>query len=289
MALTKQDVLKRVMRIEQLPTLPEVMVRLNEVLENESSSVEDVTQVLECDPAIASRTLRLANSAFYGARFKVDTIRRAVVTIGFEAVSQLALATATLEALGGKDQVALADDDFWLHALGAAKAAQLLANASPAASEPALCFTGGLLHDLGKYVLSLALSQPYRDVASAAEQEKVALREVERRELGTDHAEVGAWLLTQWSLPPAIVAAVEHQYTSGRYEGPGKAEVTAISLSSDVAREAGLGAAGDFHPVRFDAPRLRRLGLSEALLDEVVDDLRASKDDARAALNLLRS
>ena len=211
-----------------------------------------------------------------------------MVTVGFETIAQLAMATATLDTLGNRRQPVLDDADFWLHALGAAKAAQLLADSSPVVADSAVCFTGGLLHDVGKYVLALALGKEYGPVASSAKEEEVALHKVESRVLGTTHASVGAWLMTQWGLPPLVVAAIEYQDHPDRYEGPNKAAVAAISLCSDLARECGLGYAGDHQPPQYEPEGLCLLGIDKDTVHEVREHLADMRQEARAALNLLR-
>ena len=127
MTLTQSNALKRIQTHAQVPTLPEIMIRVLEVLEDENSSADDITQILSSDPVITARVLRLANSAFFGARFHIDSIHRAVVTVGFEAVKQLTLATTVLQSFSRYSHPCLDPEDFWMHALGSAKAAQLLA------------------------------------------------------------------------------------------------------------------------------------------------------------------
>lgn len=288
MTLTQSNALKRIQTHGQMPTLPEIMIRVLDVLEDDKSSADDITAILSSDPVITARVLRLANSAFFGARFQIDSIHRAVVTVGFEAVKQLTLATTVLQSFSRCTQHTLDADDFWMHALGSAKAAQLLAFSTRQITMPEACFTGGLLHDLGKLILAYSLGDEYADVVRRAAEESTSLRTMEQRVLQTDHAEVGGWLMQQWGFPALIVSAVQHAYTAEGYTGPFQKEVKIVSLASDMARLAGFGDAGEPMPAVLNAGRMEDLGLDAPHVEEICETLAIMKDDARTLLGLFQ-
>lgn len=288
MTLTQSATLRRIESHGQLPTLPEVMTRILVVLEDPESCAEDITAVLSSDPVITSRVLRLANSAFFGSRFQIDTIHRAVVTVGFEAVKQMTLATTVLDSFARWRQPCLDPDDFWLHALGSAKAAQLMAYSTRKISMPEACFTAGLLHDLGKLVLSITLKDEYGEVVRQATEDACGLRVVEQRILQTDHAEIGGWLMQQWGFPAFIVAAVRHTYNPGQYRGPFQQEVGIVSLAGDMAAVAGFGEGGEPVHAELDETEITALGLTLPEVMEVCDTLAIMKDDARTLLGLFQ-
>lgn len=219
MTLTQCEALNRIQSIGRIPTLPSIMARILEALEDKDSSVDDITAILAADPIITARILRLANSPFFGSRFEIDSIHRAVVTVGFEAVKQLALATTVLDSLARKKQSCLDPEDFWMHALGSAKAAQLLAFSARRIAVPEACFTGGLLHDLGKFILALSLPREYGEVLRTVAREKSSMCAIEQEKLNTDHTEVGGWLAERWNFPELIVAAVRYVDQPERYVG----------------------------------------------------------------------
>lgn len=288
MTLTQSNALKRIQTHGEVPTLPEIMIRVLDVLEDEHSSADDITAVLSSDPIITARVLRLANSAFFGARFQIDSIHRAVVTVGFEAVKQLTLATTVLQSFSRCTQHYLEPNDFWMHALGSAKAAQLLAFSTPQITMPEACFTGGLLHDLGKLILSISLGDEYGEVLRRASDARCGLREMEQRLLQTDHAEVGGWLMQQWGFPALIVTAIQHAYTAEGYTGPFQKEVLIVSVASDMARVSGFGHAGETADASINPDRIGALGLEMAHVEEICETLAIMKDDARTLLGLFQ-
>ncbi|MCP4641829.1 MAG: HDOD domain-containing protein [bacterium] len=280
------EIVGRLLEVEDLPTLPAVMNRILATVENEASSAQDLTAILETDHAISARVLRLANSAFYGLRHRADSIRRAVVIIGFEAVRMLALATSVFDTLSGRSQFALDPEDFWLHSLGAAKATQLLATRMGGLESPEGCFTAGLLHDMGKYVLSLVQKEGYVWVVQSAEEREINLHELERDQFGVTHPEIGMWIANRWRFPKLIVDSIGFQHELGQYSGKYPSEVSLIALASDMARAAEFGNGGDFGKPSL-RPTDRDLPLSVAGVEEALEELAAFRSEARQFLDLL--
>lgn len=288
MPVSKSQLLRRVLSRGDLPTLPEIMQRVMDAVESEHASAQDLSHIIESDPAITSRVLRLANSAFYGQSQGVDSVRRAIVVLGFDTVRHLALTTAVLKTCGKTRQEVLDPYDFWLHSYGAAKAAHLLALQSGRKNIAPLCFTGGLLHDLGKFALALALGQEYQQQVSFAMRHGLRLSDVERHKFGANHAEVGAALLERWGLSPTLQAVLLHQYAPEGYAGPARQEVALVSLSSEISRATGFGQAGDVGPLRLPQLPLLDLQLSGVAIEEVMKALPAYLPEARELLQELQ-
>ncbi len=282
-----RDLARKLMEVENLPTLPVVMQQLLAAVENENASADDITVILERDIAISARILRLANSAFYGLRYKVDTIRRAVVVVGFDVVRMLALATSVFDTLAKQQPLALDPEDFWLHSLGAAKAAQLLANEIPATQPGGTCFTAGLLHDMGKYFLALALKDAYRDVLYTARNRQRSVWEIERDTLLVTHCEIAYWLAQKWSLPPVIAESLGHQHEAGEYMGVYWREAAMVALASDIARHARFGDAGDCAPVDLRGEPMARLALDMDRVFNLVDQVQGYHAEARQFLDIM--
>lgn len=283
-----KDILRKLLEVEDLPTLPEVMTRIFETVENGNSSARDMARVLETDHAISTRILRMANSAFYALRTRVETIQAAIVVLGFDAIRQLALATTVFDALSRHRQFALEPDDFWMHSLGAAKAARSL-GLKRKVDSPDSCFTAGLLHDIGKYTMALALKDEYCRIAEAARDNELPLKDVEREALRTTHAEVGAWLMERWRFPALFIDSVRCLYRASAYPGAFPAEVRIVALSSELSRAAGIGHAGDYNPASFDANLLLSLNLSEHEVQSILDELDQARDDMHQFLKLMKA
>jgi len=209
---------------KNLPTIPAVLAKILELSESVDANGKDLIAVVEKDQALTGKMLRLANSAFFGQNRRVATIWRAVLLLGFSTVRNLALGVKVWDALStGVPRQRV--EELWGHAVAVAGAAKALA-AKLRSGDPDETFTAGLLHDVGRLVLAMRFKDDYWEATQGAlEREPVDAQE--RSAFGVDHAEVGAWLLEAWALPPTIVELVRSHHANAARP----AAMTAIGLA----------------------------------------------------------
>jgi len=284
-----EDVLAKVLEYRDLPTLPEVVSKILAEVESENSDVGRLTYFLESDPAISARILRVANSAFYGLEREVISVQRAVVVLGFITVRDLVLSTAVFDALSGKNQMALDFEDFWLHSLGTARAAHLLSRKYCPSALNEGCFTAGLLHDIGKYLLALVLRERYAAIVRQAETSKCRLRDLEAERLGTTHAEVGAKVAEEWKFPVLLTQVIGNLYEWKTYSGPCRSEVCVVALANEISRLVRFGNAGDWNAPSLEPTLLGSIGLTEELVDKVAEEVADQRSEILQFFRLLKS
>jgi HD-like signal output (HDOD) protein len=277
----QDEILQKVLDIEDLPSLPQVMERILETIEDENSSSKDLTEILELDHSISTSILRMANSAFYGLPSRVDSIRRAVVLLGFDTVRMLALATSVLDAFSGREALGLDPLDFWMHALGAAKAGQVIGRKHTSVHASDACFTGALLHDLGKFLLGLTLKKEYADICQEAAKTERDLCHVEMDRLKMTHAKVGAWVAEKWRFPAPIIDMIANQYK------PTTKEAEVVRLADIVSRAADFGRAGDTAIKPTSQAVANNLGMTKSAVVDIVRELEELKEETRKILNLM--
>lgn len=285
--VSENRILARMMEVQDLPTLPMVMTKILEMADDDSSSVRDMADLVQNDHAIATRVLRLSNSAFYGLRNPVDSIDRAVVVLGFDAIRQLALATSVFGAFSEREQFAIDPEDFWLHSLGTAKAAQLLCAECPGIDSAAGCFTAGLIHDIGKYLLALVLKEEYKKLVMRAEREECNLAILELAELETSSADVGRWMAEKWRFPPMIVDVIGNINRVKKYGGRYKKEVALVALANEISCMAEFGVAGDFGRHSIEPALVSAAGLKEAKVNEIVTTVSGLRHETLEFFNVL--
>jgi len=286
--MLNHPLMQKLFELGALPTLPQVMEQILETIDDEKSSTGDLTSILECDQAISVQVLRLANSAYYGLPSRVDTIRRAVVLMGFDTVRLLTLATSVIHSFSTKKQKTLDPVDFWMHSLGTARAAELMAQSYPRLGlTPGACFTGGLLHDIGKYILSLAAKDIYDIIYQEASTSSQVIRDVERKYLDTDHAEVAGWVSENWRFPPAIIAMLRDFYTASDTAAPYANERGVAFLADRIARMAGFGWAGDPQLQPTETNTVNPLGLRHEDVVYLVEKTLECREKTRDLLNLI--
>jgi putative nucleotidyltransferase with HDIG domain len=187
-----------------LPTLPLVACRVIEAVAKPETSAEEVARILALDPSLTARTLRLANSEFYGFPRKVGSIDLAVVVLGPNTLRDLVLSASVFKTLGEAD----ADmEGLWNHSLACGVAARCLAERTGyrLSSE---AYAAGLLHDIGKVVLHHTDPERFQAVVAMVREVGETMETAERGLFGSSHAEVGAWLAERWGLPADLVEAI---------------------------------------------------------------------------------
>ena len=206
--MDEQQILKKIDRIEDLPTLPTIVLELNKYLRDPDTSIKTICDTIEKDQSITMKILKLVNSAFYGFKSKISDLRNAVALLGYNAVRNAIVSLSVINSFP-KD-VALMDFDitlFWKHSLAVAVTSKNIAQLSKKES-PDNCFVGGLLHDTGKVILAQYFPRLFEAVWSTLQNEQISFYEAERKTLPIDHTKVGAHLAGKWQLPEGLVDAI---------------------------------------------------------------------------------
>jgi len=281
-------------KIEKLPMLPTVAVKLLEVTEDENSSALDLAKLIETDQALAAKTMRMANSAFYGRSREISTLRDAVALIGFGAVRSTVLTTFFMEIFkGSTDRTGFDVEAFWLHSLACAICCRELGKRSHGpASFAEEAFVCGMLHDAGKILLNNHMPEDYKRVMEYVTKQNLTIAEAEREVLEVDHAQVGSELLRLWNLPDHETRAISlhHQppcETASQDPGSKLAEI--IKLGNAIIRIQRIGSGGDEIP-RFVEPKaLASLGLTQEDVSQLAEDLDEKVWDAAEVMGVKKN
>lgn len=198
--------------ISAVPSLPLLYTRLDETINHPRSSISDIAKVLSEDHGLTGRILKLANSPLFGYFSKIDTITQAVTIIGIQQVRDLALAISVIGLFKDLPEDLIVMEEFWKHSISTALSARVLATSQ---REPNLerFFVAGILHDIGKLVLYCRIPDICRGIIATAKCEQRSLFEIEKEQLGFNHAEVGGALLRSWKLPSRVVEPVEYHHS----------------------------------------------------------------------------
>lgn len=207
--LRNEELQAMVSRLHALPSLPTLYVEVTSELERSEPSIIRIARLISEDMAMTAKMLQLVNSAFFGLRGQVSSPMQAVQLLGLDTLRALVLSTHVFdrfrtETLGEPELSYL-----WAHSLAVASFAKHIAEFEKANRRTIdECFTSGLLHDVGKLVLSSVMSDSYRKVLDLVRNGGRGLIDAEIEVLGCHHAEVAAYLLGSWGLPEAVVEAV---------------------------------------------------------------------------------
>jgi putative nucleotidyltransferase with HDIG domain len=215
----RQANLKKIIdSVSDFPTLPSVVARVIQILDNPYSSASDLTDIITHDQAMMFRILKMANSAYYGFPRAIATVTESIVLLGFSTVRNLILTTMMYNF----DQMWMKEDkkksgessalfnhwQEWKHSVATAVAArELLISQHQEASEH-LGYLAGLMHDVGKILFYHYFREDYQKVLERHRDKPGNLSDLEKEIMGASHGQVGAWIVDRWNLPEDIVAPI---------------------------------------------------------------------------------
>lgn len=260
--LSSQDILRSA---RDLPALPAIVVELIQCLGDPHANMEQLAAKIAHDQALAAKTLRLANSSFYGLSRQVTSISEATTILGLRTLRSIATAAGLVAGFTPPKDTSFNFAAFWRHAIGTALCARALAQALRLDDDTA--FTLGLLHDLGHLVLATHYRSHYA-AAMAYQREHDCLHlEAEQFVLGTDHTVVGGLIAEHWNFSPAIVAAI-----TGHHSPPDTLEKSltdVVHVADNIVHALDLSHNdGDMVPP-LSMAAWSRLALSESVYTQV--------------------
>lgn len=255
-----------------LPTFPAVASRLIEEVARPDATSEEIGRILANDPALTARTLRLANSDFYGFPRKVGSIDLAVLVLGPSTMRDLVLTSSVVQTFG---QAGTALEGLWNHSMACGIAARALAERCRYRLTGD-AYAAGLLHDIGKVVLRQNDPERFDAVLALCRAQHVPGDDAERGLYGSDHAEVGGWLAERWGLPAEIVEAIAcHHRPEDATRNP--VLTSLVHIANSLAERAGYSWATGLDPAPLDASAWEAVepsaGAHDAMLTDLVSDV----------------
>ncbi len=262
-----QDLVSGAVRIV---SLPEVCLRISEMLDDPRVSAADLGKVISQDTGLTARLLKIVNSAFYGFPSRIETVTRAVTVIGLRELRSMVLAASVVEAFSTLPTKVLDIVAFWRHSVYCGVVAQLLAEQCHVLHRERL-FVAGLLHDIGKLLIVNRVPEKAEEINRLVLEEGLLQYQAERQVLGFDHAEVGGALLDSWKMPETLRQAVRwHHEPANATEATLEAALIHIAnIMSDMAEQE-IDSERSVQPV--DAAAWRISGLDQSVMEPVFQD-----------------
>ncbi|MBF0199006.1 MAG: HDOD domain-containing protein, partial [Planctomycetes bacterium] len=214
----RTKVLERLEAIEDLPSLPLVIVHLNEAIQNVESSAADVAKIMEEDPAIMARVLKIVNSAFYSGGMSsqpITNVKHAIVRLGYDAVRNIALTSSVFSIFKEDHAQVFNRIEFWRHCICTGIIANVVCDFSPLRDRipKESVALSGLLHDMGKIILEQYFYDIFTKILLFAKEHNTPVHEIEQTAFQISHSEIGAWLGKNWNLGEDLIACIEYHHT----------------------------------------------------------------------------
>ncbi len=279
-----------IQEINHIATLPEVTLRIVELVEDPSSTAQDLQRMISNDPALCSRILKVVNSAFYGLPGQVASIDRAIVLLGLNAVKNIAVAASLVKLFrGGELGQAFSARELWSHSIAVATAARQIAT-KISMGLPDEAFLAGLMHDLGvvvelqydrqkllKVVEMLGVNSggaPLRD-----------MMEAEREIFGADHQSFGEALARKWKFPKSLAMAAGHHHDPLSLPAEQRMLPTIVHIADRLAAQGGMGFRLDLVDATVSDGALEAIGLSRADAEAILSDLPNALQEVKQLLS----
>lgn len=274
--------------IDSMPSLPVTVAKILEITRDPSSTPNDLAQVINYDPVLLGKVLKLVNSAYYHLSNQVTSIVKAIIMLGLNTIKNLALSTAVLGTMTKKENfVALNMDGYWRHSLAVAVTAKLIAAAGGVDTKLRdEYFVAGLLHDIGKIILNQSFSQLYFQAIQEADMEMAPLWRKEREVLKISHARVGRLVAEKWQLSPSLIEAIELHHDPLSCSEESRRVVAAVAAANYFCVTNDIGFSGDRAAEPLPEQIWQLLGVSEDRLYDLQDKIEAEIEKAMVFLQI---
>ncbi len=274
-AATAQFIQRSIQKtLRELPALPDAVLRVVEETNKPEPSASQIERYVSSDQALASKVLRVVNSAYYGLSGQVTSLGQSIMILGMQQVRNLVLSVGAItmfEVKGARQQDML--KRFWLHAFATALGAQIIGRSKNIdRNSQEIVFVGGLLHDIGRLFLFANFTAAYDQLIKRALASSISVEMAEWSLLGIGHAEVGQMMAEQWRLPQQLIDVIaEHE---GPLDGTEDATVMCVHIADALAKFH-YYAGSTIPALAIDPLAMEWLGLSDeefqALCEEVHD------------------
>lgn len=262
----------RVENISTIPTIPSVLKQLSTIIENPKISLNEISHFVSQDPALTTKILQMVNSALYGFPGRISSVNHAVMLLGLNVVKGLLLSVSVFEIMH-KAMIGLRE-----HSIGVAIASKALARMK-GLKEPEEVFVAGLLHDVGKVILTLAWPEEYDRTVKEAEASDIAIFDAERSRFSETHAAVAGWLAEKWHFPRKLCECIANHHRP-QSSSLAPLETAIVHMADVIVKARGLGYSGDRLVPDANPRAWETLGLSEADLREILKELEDSVEQA---------
>jgi putative nucleotidyltransferase with HDIG domain len=227
--------------VNKLPPMSNVVLKVMELVQDPAVSIQILAAEISKDPSVTASIIKISNSAYYRASKPIRTVQEALMTLGIQTVKEIVVLSAS-KAILKKDLKGyqLEADDIWAHALTVAELSAKIATHKKLSIRKDLIFTSGLLHDIGKVILSQFFPTKMMEIKDAMKNISEPFTEIERRYFGYCHEEVGLKLLEAWNFPDELKEVVAYHHE------PEKSQkfpvlVSVIHIANVIAIVSGIG------------------------------------------------
>lgn len=273
------DIKHKLLRSEDLPTIPALHQKILKLVKTDNYSVDEVGDLIERDHVLASKLLKLVNSPFYGLFGHIASVSRGIMLLGANVIHGFVMSATLFDA---KDSSLLG---LWDHSYCCSSVAGYIAKRLDMKSVEDT-MTGALLHDLGKVLIRRQLPEETLEIEEASRSKRITTLEAEKKVLDMSHDEVGVWLADHWNLPGITMDIIGFHHKPSLCSKHPK-ETAIVHLSDIIVKGIGVTGSADSFVPELDEAGLNNLGLAEEDVLDIVDEVVYMVEDDEMFSNYL--
>jgi HD-like signal output (HDOD) protein len=258
------NILQRINEINELPTLPEVLFKVQELVNSDEGNAATLARITEQDPSLATKILKVANSSYFGpVNQRISSLPLAIARIGFNEVRNIVTAISCIKKFSKRSNL-LDYKAFWRHSLTAAYLTKIVADTAKvnyAAQERQFFFLAGLLHDIGILILDQFFHTEFGEILDYAMKKECSFLTAEGAVIGKEsHQFIGSAVLEMWKIDPVVISGVRFHHHGLDKVPEFHRTIAQISYSAEyILCNCGLGSfegtTGEFDKGLMDAFR----------------------------------
>lgn len=274
--------------VEKMPAFPKSVQRILEITRDINCEAKEIVMVIEKDPVMTMKLLRILNSAYYSFPQQITSVNQSVIYLGINTVKNMALAFAAAGVLPKHNDAGFDMQRYLMHSLTTASLARALCQRyATDDTDPTDCYIAGLLHDFGKVVYAQFMAEEFKKALSMSMIKAIPLHMAEREVIGEDHSVAGAMLVEKWKFPKPLIDSIRFHHAD---IPPENMQRGCLFIADQISKKLIAGTTDDFSKVWLPAALVARFGTVQEIvarlgdiskiLDEAVAFTRSSQEAA---------
>lgn len=258
-----------VKEIKSLKPIPAVINQILEIVDKPDSSMAQIANVIQYDPAVTASVLRTCNSAYFGLKHPAESIKDAVSLLGIDQILEIVLMNSGAKMLSGKQEgYGLHEGAMWKYSVSSALIAKQIA-VNLSMDNKNTIFTAALLKDIGKTVLDRFVLDSFEKISGLVINEGLTFRAAEKKIIGVDHTELGAMIAKMWKFSPKMVKIIRHHHLTDISMVKDK-EIAVVYLADCICMMVGIGVGADGMAYRFNEQVMKELEMDPDDISKII-------------------
>lgn len=229
--------------VEKMPAFPKSVQRILELSRDINCQPKELVMVIEKDPVMTMKLLRILNSAYYSFPKQITSVNQSVVYLGLNTIKNMAMSFAAMGVLPQQNAAGFDVQRYLMHSLTTASLARMLCQKfGDSDIDPADCYIAGLLHDFGKVVFAQFMPSEFKDALALSGEQGSSLHAAEKQIIGADHSLVGAMLVEKWQFPKSLTDTIRHHHSE---ISPDNTVQSCLFVADQISKKLSMGNGGN--------------------------------------------